>query len=185
MGLSRDRVYMTSSVKCWPPNNRTPHANELEICKGAWLNQQISLVNPELIVLLVRASLYQMLGEKNNIGNLHGRILQRNARNYLATFHPAAAMRFPQMRRKMVQDLEGNDQLSKVSLPHRAASDIAIYFYILVYRARFDWMKKRSVSICSLFYPIFCIGILYGGHSSANRARAYWNQICTYRADFL
>lgn len=112
-GLARDKIYITSSVKCRPPNNRTPHADELEICKNAWLNQQISLINPKLIVLLGKVSLYQMLGAKQNLGSFHGRAFQKDGRIYLVTYHPAGAMRFLRARTIMRRDLEKLTELLK------------------------------------------------------------------------
>lgn len=105
-GLAREMIYITSSVKCQPPGNRTPFANELEICKSTWLNRQISLINPKTVVLLGKVSLYQVLGTKQNLCSLHGRTSRKDDRVYLATYHPAAAMRFPQIRKKTRQDFE-------------------------------------------------------------------------------
>jgi uracil-DNA glycosylase family 4 len=109
--LARNNVNITSSLKCRPPNNRIPLAKELEICKNTWLNQQISLVNPKIVVLLGKVSLYQVLGTKQNLGNLHSRTFQKDDRIYLVAYHPAAAMRFPHMRRKMMQDLRKLSEL--------------------------------------------------------------------------
>ena len=47
-GLARAEVYITSCVKCRPPNNRTPHTGELDTCQQAWLNRQIELVDPKI-----------------------------------------------------------------------------------------------------------------------------------------
>ena len=100
IGMSRREAYITSSVKCRPPNNRTPLANELEICKNAWLDRQISLIAPKIVVTLGKAASYQVSGTKQNLDSIHGRTIRRNGRIYFATYHPAAAMRFPQIRKK-------------------------------------------------------------------------------------
>ncbi len=104
--ISRHQIYITSAVKCRPPENRTPHADELRICKVNWLDRQISLINPKIIVLLGKIPLKQMLGRKDNLNNLHGQVFKREGRSYFVTFHPAAAMRFPQIRRKMRNDFK-------------------------------------------------------------------------------
>lgn len=104
--ISRHQIYITSAVKCRPPENRTPHADELRICKVNWLDRQISLINPKIIVLLGKIPLKQMLEQKDNLNRLHGRVFKREGHSYFVTFHPAAAMRFPQIRRKMKNDFK-------------------------------------------------------------------------------
>lgn len=99
-------VLITNSVKCRPPNNRFPHAKELEVCKQHWLLRQVKLVNPEVIVLLGRAPLRQPLGEQGTITQLHGQFLRKDGRLYLIQYHPAAALRSPEVRAMMVQDFQ-------------------------------------------------------------------------------
>jgi uracil-DNA glycosylase family 4 len=106
IGLSRQQVYITSSVKCQPLENRTPHIDELMICKLNWLDIQISLINPQIVVLLGKTSLKQILGQIGNLSFFHGQLFHRNGRSYFATFHPAAAMRFPDIRGKTKQDFK-------------------------------------------------------------------------------
>jgi uracil-DNA glycosylase family 4 len=104
-GLKREDVYITSCVKCRPPNNRTPHANELDTCQANWLNGQIELVNPRLIVLLGKVAIRQLLQEEGSLVKLHGRTIRRDGRLYLLTYHPAAAFRVPQTEVSMRQDM--------------------------------------------------------------------------------
>jgi uracil-DNA glycosylase family 4 len=106
ISLARNHIYITSSVKCRPPHNRTPLAKELEICKNSWLNRQISLIDPRIVVLLGRVPLFQVLGSKQNLNELHGLTISHNGRIYFITYHPAAAMRFPQLRRKITHDFQ-------------------------------------------------------------------------------
>jgi uracil-DNA glycosylase family 4 len=68
--LSREQIYITSSVKYRPPKNRIPHANELSVCKAAWLDRQISLIRPKLIVLLGKTAVKQVTGISGKIGLL-------------------------------------------------------------------------------------------------------------------
>jgi uracil-DNA glycosylase family 4 len=105
-GLSREDVFITNSVKCRPPNNRFPHVNELEVCKREWLLRQIELVDPKAIVLLGRAPLRQLLGEQATVTQLHGQFIRRDGRLYLIQYHPAAALRSPQVRAAMQQDFQ-------------------------------------------------------------------------------
>jgi uracil-DNA glycosylase len=105
-GIDRQTVYITSAVKCRPPANRNPFDDELQICKNNWLDKQISLVDPKLIVMLGKVPLKQIFNRTDNLDALHGRILEQNGRHFLVTFHPAAAMRFPKVEKKMKEDFE-------------------------------------------------------------------------------
>lgn len=105
-GLCREDVFITNSVKCRPPNNRFPRAKELEICKRLWLLRQIELINPEVIVLLGRAPLRQLLGAKATVAQWHGRFLQEGGRLYLIQYHPAAGLRSPAIRATLLQDFQ-------------------------------------------------------------------------------
>jgi DNA polymerase len=104
-GLHREDVYITSCVKCRPPNNRTPRTNELDTCQANWLNPQLELVNPRIIVLLGKVAISQVLQEEGSLRDLHGRVVQRDGRQYLPTYHPAAAFRVPQTRVSMEEDM--------------------------------------------------------------------------------
>ena len=112
VGITRSSLYTTSSVKCRPLKNRTPHAKELEMCRKAWLDRQISLIDPKLIVLLGKVPLRQMLGKKENLSNLHGQTFKKDGRTFLVTYHPAAAMRFPKIKDKIRQDIKKVAQFS-------------------------------------------------------------------------
>lgn len=104
-GLHRQEVYITSCVKCRPPNNRTPHTGELNTCQQAWLNQQIELVNPQIIVLLGRVAQQQVLQDRRSIRQIHGEVVPRDGRRYLLTYHPAVAFRVPETKESMEQDM--------------------------------------------------------------------------------
>jgi DNA polymerase len=104
-GLDRKEVYITSCVKCRPPNNRTPHTIELDTCQANWLNLQLELVNPRIVVLLGRVAIDQILHEEGSLARLHGHIVQRDGRRYLPTYHPAAAFRVPTTRINMEEDM--------------------------------------------------------------------------------
>jgi uracil-DNA glycosylase family 4 len=110
-GLERQDVYITSCVKCRPPNNRTPHTTELNTCQTAWLNRQIELVNPHVIVLLGRIALQQLLHDTRSLRQTHGEVLSRDGRQYLLTYHPAVAFRVPETRDRMEQDMNVLKQL--------------------------------------------------------------------------
>ncbi len=104
-GLTRNDVYITSCVKCRPPGNRTPRTLELNTCQENWLDQQIPLVDPKLIVLLGKVAISQLLGEEGSLRDLHGQTVERDGRLYLMTYHPAAAFRVPETKEIMKQDM--------------------------------------------------------------------------------
>lgn len=104
VGIRREDVYITNVVKCRPPENRDPLPQELQACSG-YLEAQIALINPRIIVTLGRFSMRRWFpngaitrihGQVRNIG--HGRVA-------LAMFHPAAALRNPNWQEAFVEDM--------------------------------------------------------------------------------
>jgi DNA polymerase len=104
-GLNRQEVYITSCVKCRPPNNRTPHTQEMNTCQQAWLNEQIDLVDPQIVVLLGKVAVQQVLQDHRSLRQVHGEIVQRSGRRYLLAYHPAVAFRVPETKDGMEQDM--------------------------------------------------------------------------------
>jgi len=86
--FDRSDFFITNIVKCRPPSNRTPKTNEIETCTSLYLNKQIELINPKLVLLLGGVAVKKMLGAKN-VEEARGRIMERNGRKYLASYHPA------------------------------------------------------------------------------------------------
>ena len=95
LGFDRQATFITSTVKCRPPGNRTPHAEELDTCHELWLTEQIELIDPEIVVLLGGTAIRQLLEEDAPLKDMHGETREVNGRKFLMTYHPAAAMRFP------------------------------------------------------------------------------------------
>jgi DNA polymerase len=94
-GLPRRRIFITSSVKCRPPGNRTPRADELITCSRYWRGQ-LALISPACVMLLGRVATAAVLGE--DLAAVQGRLIERDGTTFLPTFHPAAARRFPRVR---------------------------------------------------------------------------------------
>jgi uracil-DNA glycosylase family 4 len=105
-GIDRSQVYITNCVKCRPPENRTPRRDELKTCTGAWLDRQLELIAPRLVVLLGQVAVRQMLGENHTVTVLHGTEAERDGRRYFITYHPAAALRFDTIRAALEADFE-------------------------------------------------------------------------------
>lgn len=109
IGLSRADVYITNIVKYRPPNNRDPLPEEVAAC-SPWLSEQINLIDPKLVVLLGRHALERFFpGEK--ISLVHGKVLRKSfrdigTRNFLALYHPAAALYNGGMRETLLADFK-------------------------------------------------------------------------------
>ena len=101
-GLTREEVYITNVVKCRPPGNRDPLPEEVEACRS-WLDQQIEMVSPKIIVTLGRHSLARFLPGETSIARVHG--MPRRAGNFLIMpmYHPAAAL-YQQSLRKVLEE---------------------------------------------------------------------------------
>jgi len=92
LGITREELYIANIVKCRPPNNRNPEKDEALACRE-YLELQIKLVNPEIIVLLGSVALKNILGEEYGITSSRGKWIEKDGRKYLPTFHPAALLR--------------------------------------------------------------------------------------------
>lgn len=101
--FDRSDFFITNIVKCRPPANRTPKTNEIETCTSLYLNRQIELINPKLILLLGSVAVKQMLGAKN-VEEARGKVLERDGRKYLASYHPAVRFYREDLARKIKLD---------------------------------------------------------------------------------
>lgn len=102
IGLERRQVFVTNVVKCRPPNNRDPLPPEIAAC-APYLEKQIALVNPMLIVTLGRHSMARFFpGEK--ISAIHGTARVVDGRTIVALYHPAAALHQQSLRHTLEED---------------------------------------------------------------------------------
>ncbi|MBR2807853.1 MAG: uracil-DNA glycosylase, partial [Oscillospiraceae bacterium] len=102
--LDRSKVYIANMVKCRPPHNRDPRPDEMAACRN-WLDRQIALVNPKLIVCLGRIAAKALIREDFRITREHGQWFDLDGRKVLATFHPSALLRDPTRRPDAFMDL--------------------------------------------------------------------------------
>jgi len=93
VGLQRVEIALLNTVKCRPPGNRTPHRREASTCRP-WLDAQVEVVDPRVVVTLGGAALTWALGPKARIGAVRGTVHEVRGRALVPTYHPAAAMRF-------------------------------------------------------------------------------------------
>ena len=92
MGLTRDRFYIANTVKCRPPGNRDPQPAEIAAC-GPWLEAQVDLIDPKVVVTLGNFAAKLLLGTTEGITKLRGRAYPYRRGVLVPTFHPAAILR--------------------------------------------------------------------------------------------
>jgi uracil-DNA glycosylase len=102
-GIDRRDFFITNTVKCRPPKNRTPRTLEVETCTSNYLFEQIALVNPRLIVLLGIVAAKRMLSVKS-INEARGRTIERDGRKYLVGYHPAVRFYREDLGEKVRED---------------------------------------------------------------------------------
>ena len=105
IGLSRkSNVYIANTVKCRPPGNRNPESSEMSACRP-YLERQIELVGPKLIVILGRIAAQSVLDSDASIASLRGK--RHACRNVpaIVTYHPAYLLRNPEDKAKAWEDL--------------------------------------------------------------------------------
>lgn len=103
--LDRKKVFITSVIKCHPPNNRKPKSDEVKTCINLWLYRQINIVNPKFIVILGGIALKSVLN-KNQVKKYRGKIIIKNNRSFFITYHPAAGLRNPEFKNKLKDDFK-------------------------------------------------------------------------------
>src|SRR5215216_4330276 len=101
-GLRRDQVWIGNVLKCRPPNNRDPMPDEIEACRK-WLDRQIELIQPEVIVTLGRFSMGRFIPGAS-ISRIHGDPRVLDGVTVVPTFTPAAARHQERYRRLIVED---------------------------------------------------------------------------------
>jgi uracil-DNA glycosylase family 4 len=102
-GIERGDFFITNIVKCRPPGNRAPNADEITTCTSNYLAEQIELINPRLILLLGAVAVKSMLGVKT-VDEARGRIINYDGRNYIASYHPAARFYREDLKEKIALD---------------------------------------------------------------------------------
>lgn len=105
MGLKREEVYIANVVKCRPPGNRTPEPDEANTC-SPFLFQQIDVVRPEVIVALGATAATYLLGQRQPLAGLRGRVHSWRGSKLIVTYHPAFLLRDPRQKKEAWADLQ-------------------------------------------------------------------------------
>ena len=110
LGLSRQagdaarQVFIANTLKCRPPRNRNPSADELAACQP-FLQRQVALVQPRVILAMGRFAVQSLLGSDAPIGKLRGRVHDWQGVPLVVTYHPAYLLRQPQDKAAAWDDL--------------------------------------------------------------------------------
>jgi len=105
IGMTRDQVYIANIVKCRPPGNRDPQPDEVAACRP-YLERQIALVRPRLLVALGRIAAQTLLGNDLPIGRMRGQWFEVLGVPLMVTYHPAALLRNPALKRPTWEDMQ-------------------------------------------------------------------------------
>jgi uracil-DNA glycosylase len=116
-GLKRPDVFITNVVKCRPPGNRDPLPEELIAC-NEYLDPQIELINPEVIVTLGRFSMAKFIPNAR-ISEIHGKASRVQNRLIIAMYHPAAALHQPNLKSVVISDFEALKQKIEINRQHK------------------------------------------------------------------
>lgn len=104
INLKREQVYIANIIKCRPPENRDPLPAEITNCNG-WLDKQIQLIAPKMIVTLGRYSMAKFFPGKT-ISKIHGTSQTKDGVTYFAMYHPAAALHQGGLRQVIESDMK-------------------------------------------------------------------------------
>ena len=113
IGVKREEIYIANIVKCRPPGNRNPEKEETEACMP-YLESQIKLIKPEVIVLLGSVALKNILGEEYGITVSRGKWFNKENIQYLPTWHPAALLRDETKKIDFWKDLKLVKETAKI-----------------------------------------------------------------------
>ena len=105
IGLSRDPVFIANVIKCRPPKNRNPEADEIESCQP-FLVKQIELIQPRVIVGLGKFGAQWLLKTAEPISRMRGRLGSYGGIKVMPTYHPAYLLRNPGAKREVWEDMK-------------------------------------------------------------------------------
>jgi DNA polymerase len=105
MGLKREEVYIANVVKCRPSGNRTPEPEEANTC-SPFLFRQIDVVHPEVLVALGATAATYLLGQRQPLAGLRGRVHSVRGTKLIVTYHPAYLLRDPRQKKEAWADLQ-------------------------------------------------------------------------------
>ena len=105
MGKKREDVFIANVLKCRPPNNRNPEQDEVASCRP-FLEEQIRLISPKVIVTLGTFAAQALLETDEPIGRMRGRWRSAQGTRVMPTFHPAFLLRSPERKKDVWEDMK-------------------------------------------------------------------------------
>lgn len=106
MGLSRDEVFISNTVKCRPPGNRAPLPDESQACIDLLLLKELSIIKPKIVCPLGATATRALLGDKATLAKTRGEIIQTEFFSVLPTYHPAYLLRNPPAKKFVWEDMK-------------------------------------------------------------------------------
>jgi DNA polymerase len=105
-GIEREKIFITSPLKCLPtpPPNRKPKKEEIEACLP-YLKRQIEIIDPKYFILLGEVA-FSVFFPKKELSSFRGKWIKKDGKFYFPTYHPAAGMRFPKIKKVLEKDFK-------------------------------------------------------------------------------
>lgn len=102
--VDRKKIFITSPIKCFPPKNRKPTKKEIESC-FPYLKRQIEIINPQKFILLGEIAFLVFFPDKK-LSDFRGKWIKKDEKEYFITYHPAAGLRFPKIKKILERDFK-------------------------------------------------------------------------------
>lgn len=127
IGLQRERVYIANVLKCRPPNNRDPKPEEMAQCTP-FLEQQVQLLQPKLILAVGRYAAHYLLNTSESLSRLRKRVHQFRDTSIplIVSYHPAYLLRSPQEKRKSWEDFITVSKMLRQSSAEALENEVSI-----------------------------------------------------------
>jgi len=119
LGLQREEVFIANVIKCRPPKNRDPAADEVQACFH-FLMDQIDLIRPEVICTLGGCATNSLLGRSDPMHRMRGRVFPFRGAQVVPTYHPSYLLRRPEEKRKAWADLQVAARLLGLQIPRKS-----------------------------------------------------------------
>ncbi|HKA24931.1 MAG TPA: uracil-DNA glycosylase [Candidatus Eisenbacteria bacterium] len=105
VAVSRESVYICNVLKCRPPENRNPLPHEIEAC-SPYLLRQLAILRPKIICCLGKFAAELLVGAKGTVASMRGKVYRFGSAKLLVTYHPAACLRNPGLKRPVWEDMQ-------------------------------------------------------------------------------
>jgi uracil-DNA glycosylase family 4 len=129
-GIARADCIISNMVHCRPVGNKTPTHKEAEFCAERWLDKEIELLKPEIIVAMGAVAIHHFMGEGLTVEHSHGIPVQRDGYTLLPVWHPAAGFYDTSLMRQIQQDFQVLGKLVRGEEVVRPVDDVVTEYYL-------------------------------------------------------